>query len=318
MYKLVVKPLNSAAFDYALDHFSRAIELLSENAWENQYRYTCDIFRDAIFVASITNGDKMEVWMNLAMGKATSLEDRVSLYEIKLDHLTENHKFPETVKLLQKVLKEIGYPIKRNPSMLGIMKEFLPVMLRLRNRHPHTLLDLSEMTNPRALAFMKLTVNASTSIFGTAPDILPIVFFRQVRLSLKYGNSRYSPFAYVSFGFALVVFLNQLARGYNFGTLALQLVDKLKADEVRNRVLVTFYAFLSGWKENLRASIDPLERAFELGQKKGDYLYMGFASYFNVGIRFFLGDNLHVLSDRMSSDNAFIYRMNHGVHLLDC
>ncbi len=239
-----------------------------------------------------------------------SLDDRIKAHHIKLNHLSETHRFEEAIAYLLEVLEEIGYGIKRNPGKISIFKEFIQVKWQLRNKTDEDILHLPPMTNERAKAFIQLTVNAQSSIFGTAPDIMPVVIFRQTWLSLKYGNSVYSPYAYVSYGFAQSAFMNELKRGYEFGQLALQLADKLHADVIKAKVLVVFHGFLSYFIDSLRKSPDPLKEAYSIGRTTGDLLYAAFALAFKNEVNFHCGEHLGTVFSSVEEACVTVKEMN--------
>jgi len=301
----------TADFGLALEYFKAAIETIKESDWDIHYEFVLELYSLASESGMITGAlDDAGKWLDILLSKARNTTDRIKAHEIKLNHFTETHQFAETITHLLTVLDEIGYGIKRNPSKVAILKELVGVKWLMLNKNISDIPNLPAMKDERALAFMKLTVSATTSIFGHAPDILPIVFFRLVRLSLKYGNSEYAPFGYISYGFAISVFMGQINQGYDFGKMALELVDKLNAQIVKTKVLVIFYGFLSYWKESLRASIAPLKKAYFIGRQSGDLLYASFASSFHSGIRFYCGDNLQVLLELMTEDCQTINHLN--------
>lgn len=289
-----------AFFNLALTYYKKRLDLVSDEDWSREYSNTKTLFEKAAETAMVCDSDHLgDLWIKTLLEKSKHQLDAVTAYEIKLNYLTGKHDFVGAVKLLLEVLEQLNFTIKRHPSQPAIMKELAQTLWVLKNKKIKDLVDLPLMEDERVFSFMKLTVKGATSIFGTAPDILPIVFFRQVRFSVKYGNCVYSPFAYISFGFAISVFMNQLKKGYEFGQMALVLVDKLKAEEVRNRVLVTFYGFLSYWRDDFSASIKPLMEAYQLGKQRGDYLYASFALSFESSIRLLCGQPLgHILEEK--------------------
>jgi len=306
-----VQASKTADFDLAFRYFKSAIDLLTEEDWDQHYSFVLDLYILATESGLVTGSlEDSEVWLQQSLDHARSTPDRVRIYEIKLNHLSETHQFAETVRQLLLVLDEIGYGIKRNPSKLAILKELIGVKWYLLNKKTSEIANLPTMKDENALAFMRLTVNATVSIFGHAPDILPIVFFRQSRLSLKYGNSVYAPFGYISYGFAISVFLGQVKQGYEFGRMALELVDKLNARVVKTKVMVVFHGFLAYWKDSLRSSAAPLRQAYINGRETGDLLYATFAAAFNGGVRLYSGDNLPILLESLTEDCLTIKRLN--------
>lgn len=301
----------SGAFDFASNYLSSAAEMISESDWSDRYEIALKLYLEATEVALIAGKrTEAETFLTETISKAKTIGDRVKAYEIKLYHLSENHHFLETISLLLHVLDEVGFSIKRNPGKITLLKEYALVKWYLKDKKIHDLLSLPLMENERANIFMRLTVNSLAGIFGAAPDILPLVIFRQVQLSIKYGNSIYAPFAYCFYGFALCAFMNNLEKGYAFGKMSLELTEKLHADIVKTKVLVSFYGFLSYWKDSLRVSVGPLNEAYATGQKTGDLFYAAFALSFQSSIRLHAGDYLPELMEVMTQDCETIKGMN--------
>jgi predicted ATPase len=59
-----------------------------------------------------------------------------------------------------------------------------------------------------------------------------------INLSLKYGNTPLSAFAYACYGLVLCGILGNIEEGYDFGKLALQLLSRFNAKELEAKVYV--------------------------------------------------------------------------------
>jgi len=301
----------SAAFDLSYNYLDTAIGLVKASDWDDHYTMVLNLHNEATEVAFILGKQAAaESLLTASTTNAKTIGDRVKAHEIKLNHLSENHHFPEAIDHLLKVLSEIGYGIKRHPGKFTLLKEYALVKWYLRNKNINDIPEEPLMENERAYIFMRLTVNSLISIFGAAPDILPIVIFRQVQLSLRYGNSLYAPFAYSFYGFALCTFMGDVQKGYKFGKMALLLIQKLNAELVKAKVMVIFYGFLSYWIDSLRLSVLPLGEAYLTGRQTGDFVYAAFALSFQSSIRLHAGDHLPELLEVMTSDCETIKSMN--------
>lgn len=298
-------------FQQAYAYFVNGVGFISDDDWLNQYETALQLYHEATETGMIAGAyDEADQWLQESLRRARNITDRIKAHEIKLSYLSEKHQFPETVAHLLQVLDEIGYGIKRNPSKLTILREFGKVKWRLLSTNITDLPNLPQMNDERAKAFMQLTINSSTSTFGSAPDIVPIIAFRQIWLSLKYGNSVYSPFSYSSYGYAILAFMNDIHNGYEFGKVALKMVDLLDAELIRTKVMVVFYGFLSFWKTSFRESIAPLRQAYHIGIQQGDLLYAAFALSFHDTIRLHVGDYLAELLPIMTDDCQRLQDMN--------
>ena len=300
----------NASFQAAYEYFKDAISRIDSENWNSKYTETLDLYYQAAEVGMITgNRTQAEEWLKLALEKAKNIEDRVRAHEIKLNHLCETHLFAEAIDYLLIALDEIGYGIKRHPGKLTILREYLGVQWQLRNTSIDDIPKLPLMKDARAKAFVKLTVMATVSIYGWATDILPIVFFRQVKLSLKYGNSQYSAYSYSAFGFALIAFMGNLNRGFKFGKTALEVARQMNAHVIKTKVNVVFYAFLSFWKDSLITSLPHLEDAYIAGRQTGDLFYASFALHFQSSIKLQAGRPLGKLSQTTLEDGLTLKKM---------
>jgi len=301
----------TVSFELSFKYSKRSISLLKESDWHQHYEIVLEIFNQAAEMGMIAGEfETAEEYLKKSLDNAKNFNDRIKAHEIKITHLSETHQFPETVNYLLKVLDEIGYGIKRNPGKLEILKEYLMVKFQFLGKSPEDILNLPENNNDRAKAFIKLTVMAGVALFGSAPDILPIVNFRQTRLSLKYGNTEYSPYSYSAYGFAITAFMNDVAKGYDLAKMSLRLVERNKSEVIKAKVMVVFYAFLAYWKDSLLESAEPLKEAYLTGRQTGDLLYASFAALFYNQIRLFAGHNLGELLESLTNDCNTIKNLN--------
>ena len=300
------------ASDFALayGYFVNGIRLLTEADWSAHYEAALQLHNQATEVGMVTGAhNEAEKWLQESLRRSRTIDDRIKAHEIKLNQFSKNHQFAETIVHLLAVLEEIGHGVPRNPSKLAILREFAQVNWYLRNKTIETIPKMPPMQDERARAFLKVVVNSATSIFGFAPELAPILYFRCIRLSLQHGLSVYAPFSFMGYA-TIQLFFGHTRKGYAYGRMALRLVDQLEANEVRAKVMVIFYGFISFWHDSLRESIEPLRQAYWVGRQNGDLLYAAFALSFRSAVRLHAGDNLIELLASMTEDNQLILEMN--------
>ncbi|MES2797292.1 MAG: adenylate/guanylate cyclase domain-containing protein [Bacteroidota bacterium] len=302
-YKVGIEAKKMASFELAFSYLKSALLLMNMADWDENYNLMMNLHNDAAECGMIVgeSGVANEL-LETSLKRAKNFEDKNKAHEIRLVHLSETHQFPETVALLLEILDEIGYGIKRNPSKLAILTEFAKVKLFLLGKNIDDIPNLPEMHHEKAKAFIRLTTVATVSIFGTAPDILPIIYFRQVYLSLRYGNSEFSAFSYCGFGFAITVAMGDVINGYDFAKMSLKLLEKNNSPMIKAKVMVAYYGFLAYWKDSLFEVITPLREAYYIGRQTGDLLYASFAASFYNHMRMFTGDKLGEVFESMTED----------------
>ncbi|MBK9271010.1 MAG: AAA family ATPase [Saprospiraceae bacterium] len=301
-------------FDLAFNFFLHSTSLISKSDWRTNYEFCLSVHHAAAESGmKIGKYKQAHQFLDESLNNSKDPMDRILAHEIKLLHFCETHQFPSAIEYLLDVLKEIGYRVRRNPSKLEILKEFIYVKWFFIGKQVDELIHLPEMKEEKPLAFIKLTGMAQVAIFGSAPDILPIINFKQVSLSLKYGNSPYLPYALAAHGFAITVFMGDLAKGHDLAKTALQMTERPDALLIKARVMVIYYGFLSYWKNPIVASKAPLKEAYLLGRQTGDLLYASFALAFHNEIRFYIGDHLSQLLTDQSNDCLLIKNLKQNL-----
>lgn len=71
-----------------------------------------------------------------------------------------------------------------------------------------------------------------------------IIVFKQVQLSILYGNAPESTYAYASYGLILCGVLGEIDTGYEFGEMALLLLERLNAFKVKSKTLFAVNCFI--------------------------------------------------------------------------
>ena len=123
---------------------------------------------------------------------------------------------------------------------------------------------------------MRILSRITSSAYIAAPQLLPLIAFKQVFLSVKYGNSNESIYAYATYGLILCGVIGDIVAGYQFGELALKLLERSDSKQIKTSTLETVYGFIKHWRGHLKETLIPLLEAYKNGRETGD---LEFASY---------------------------------------
>ncbi len=306
-YQVGLNSKLSTDYDLAYSYFRTAISLLgAEEMNENRELYIILHREAAESGMKLGYYEEANNYLEKSIQSAKTIEDKVSAYEIKLTHYCETHQFQRAIDYLIIVLNDLGYKISRNPSKIEILIEFLKVKFLFIGKKAEDITNLNEIQNEKAYAFIKLTTMATIAIFGTAPDILPIINFKQISESLKNGKSPFLPYSLAAHGFAITVFMNDIKRGHELAYIALKMTELPESKLIRAKVMVIYYAFLSYWKNPFIESKEPLKEAYLNGRQSGDLLYACFALSFHYEVRFYAGENINEILKESTEANLTI------------
>ena len=263
--------LNSA-FNTALDYFDCGIELLGHqpDPWASHYDLALALYTEATEAAYLSGKfDLMDVWFREILDRANSTLETVKPYEIRILAYKAENRFLDAINTGLELLDALGEKFPRNPNAGHVFRDLALTHFALRGRSNEDLMALPLMTDPEKSAAMRIIADITSSVYWGMPNLVPLIVFRMVRLSLKYGNHPVSCFAYGSYGVLLCGVLGAMREGYRYGQLALDLLDKLNAKEWKAQIYVTPYALIFHWNEHIRNTLRPLQQSFQIGMETG-------------------------------------------------
>ena len=263
--------LNSA-FPTALEYLECGISLLQSrpDPWTSHYDLGLALFSEATEAAYLDGKfEQMDGWFHEVLDHAHTILEKVKPYEIRILAYKAENKFREAIHTGLEVLELLGERFPKNPNAVHVFRDLGTTALALRGRSNDDLMALPLMTDPEKRAAMRIIADITSSVYWGMPNLVPLIVFRMVRLSLRYGNHPVSCFAYGSYGVLMCGVLGFMRTGYRYGQLALDLLDKLNAKEWKAQIYVTPYALIFHWNEHVRNTLRPLQQSFQIGMETG-------------------------------------------------
>jgi PAS domain S-box-containing protein len=313
------KAKGAAAYEPALNYLETGIELLlqsKEEIWSRDYDLALALYVEAAEAAYL-NGDftVMETLAKVVLQHAKTLLDKVKVYEVKIQACQAQNKPLEAVNTALSVLKLLGLRFPNKPNVAHILLALLRTKLALIGKRPENLINLPQMTDLHKLAAIRILAKASPAIYVATPNLLPLVITKMVDLSLKYGNAAESTTAYGGYGVILCGAVGDIEAGYQFGQLALQLVEKLDAPEFKARVLTIANAFIRHWKDHAEETLAPLHEAYQSGLEVGDLDFAVLGPQTAMFHSFFIGHDLTKVSEEMAAYRGVIVQLKQELFL---
>ncbi len=199
------------------------------------------------------------------------------------------------------MLKLLGIELPEKPNKLQILLGFIRTKFTLRGKRVEDLINLPQMTDPDKLAAMRIILMVGSAAYVAVPNLVPLIVFKQINLSLKYGNASESSYGYTGYGVTLCSVIGDINRGYKFGQLALSLLDKFNTKELKARIYLVVNDLIKHSKEHLRETLQPLKSAYSSGLETGDLEFAALSANAYCYHAYFVGQNLGTLEQEMAS-----------------
>ena len=316
------KAKSATAYRSAIAYLTQGIELLEPDHWQSQYALSLAL-HEAIAEAIYLSGafEQLNAMVDVTLKSARTLLDKIAVYETKIQaHMAQN-QLTDAIKTGLNVLKQLGIELPETPNNIQILLGLVKTKLLLKGKSPKDLVDLPTMTAPEKLAAMRILSSMISAAFSGAPKLLLLVTFQQVRLSVRHGNMPLSAFAYAWYGTILCGVFTDINTGYEFGQLALSVLEKFQAKDLRCRTGFTVNSFVNPWKHHLSLTMPGLQEAYQSGVETGDLEYAAWSALLQGMHLYWSGDDLsNVVSivqahneaiSRWKQNNALVYNQTY-------
>ena len=283
----------SAAFDAALMFVNAGIDRLPDTKWRDNYPLTLALYDLAAVVAYLCSqfeqADRLIVTI---LENARNLLDKISAYETKILADIAHSQMQDAISTALDVLKQLGIQLPKQPTLIDVLLGLAKTKLILGTKKTAQLIDLPSMSNPNALAAMRILSSTTSAAYIGAPKLMPLLVFEQINLSVRYGNTALSAVAYAWYGLILCGVVVDIETGYQFGQLALQVLECSNAIDLKAQTLFATYSFTSHWREPLKDTIPSLLEAYQTGLETGDAEYASWAAVSYSFSLFWAGEHL--------------------------
>ncbi|MEG4325540.1 ATP-binding protein, partial [Microcoleus sp. herbarium5] len=224
--------------------------------------------------------------------RTQNLLEKVKVYELKVSFYFNQNQPQAAIDIALEALKMLGVYIPRTPQKLKILKELFLTKLALRNKQIEDLLELPPMADPNKIAVLRILMNMSPATFVAAPDMFPLIVFKMVTLSLKYGNAPLSSFGYGNYGSLQCGVLGDMDAGYRYGQMAQALLERFHTNLHNSQISLIFNSFIRHWSEGGRASFTGLIEGIQSGIETGDISNACYCASFYSNYIFLSGEPL--------------------------
>ncbi|KYC39236.1 serine/threonine protein kinase [Scytonema hofmannii PCC 7110] len=305
------KALASTAYIAAVQYLTTSIQLLASDTWKTNYDFTLALHETAAEAAYLSgNFELVEQLIEVVLVQAKTLLDRVKVYEIKIQANGAQNKPRQAIDVAVGFLKLLGIEFPDRPNQTNIHLEMAELTSNLAGRRIEDLIDYPEMTEPHSLAAMRILSNVASFAYQAVPELFPLLVFKQINLSLKYGTSPLSALVYTRYAIILCGVVGDIEFGYRLGKLSLDLLARFQVKDTIPQVVMGFNGTIRHWKEHIREILPSLLEVYSISLETGSLEYAAYALYCYSYYVYFMGGELSLLKQQIENHSHAIEQTN--------
>ncbi|CAB9512792.1 expressed unknown protein [Seminavis robusta] len=284
-----------SAFSAACCYFETGISLLGDGLWGDQYDLSLHLHNAAAEMAFI-GGDhaKTERMVNAITQNARRFEDVLQAYKTQLLCFMSRERHEEAISLGCKVSGQLGQQFPKKVGPIGLVMDLLKTKRVLRRIDDEEILKLPPMTDFRAIGLMSIIHVMYGSLIISNVMAAPLVGFRLVRLTVRYGLS---PLSSIGFGIYASVLgrLGLVEPAARYGQLALRLMEKFPLSGASPKTLCTVWGDALPASVSYRNCVDPIVESHRLGISRGATHVAMIAAFVHCAMTLVIGAPLRTL-----------------------
>jgi histidine kinase len=298
---------NSAAFEIAMSLFCSGLDLLTDQEWSSDRSLTMELHIAAAQAAYLTTDfQKMEQLASKVLTSRPDQLERLRIFEIMIQALMAQKQQRKAIIMGLDALNSLNINLPSDPKTHHILLGYSKIRNILRGWTPQRLQSLPEMSDPIILSTMRLISNLYSPAYFASPNLVPILSFKQIELSIKYGNSEMAPVAYSSYAFVLCGVFDRIDEGYRLYQTAMKIQNQYKSNQFKAKTTLIGGLLVLHWKEHLQNSLTPLLNGYHIGLESGDLEYSTYSLLIYLEHTWFLGTNLSKVNSEMDRYCAVI------------
>lgn len=264
----------NAAYIPAYTYINTGIQFLSDDFWNNQYHLSLLLYNEAAETAYMSaQFEEMDQAIDVIFSHVTQLLDKVTAYRIRILSFKARNQLIDSIETGLELLAALGVNFPQNPTQDDTALALGQTMELLKEHSLDEIYHFPEMVDPAMKAALTIIADVNSSVYWARAELFPFMVFKAVELSVKYGNTPISAFGYSTYGVILSGVVGDMPQAFEFGEMALKLIDKFQAKEWITQLYTPHYALIVHWNQHIKHTLKPLEESFHIGLETGAIEY---------------------------------------------
>ncbi|THB66693.1 MAG: diguanylate cyclase [Gammaproteobacteria bacterium] len=311
------KALKSNAYKSSLGYFKNGISLLEKDYWIKRYDFTLEIFQKATVAAQLSaNYQDMHEYADEVISNAQVELDKTIVYKAMILGYASQNQPLQGVRVGLLALEKLGAGLPEKPYKIRLIFELLSIKRRMFGVSIKDLVDMPIIEDRRILSIIDINAVIASLAYYSAPKLFPLIVLMSIKYRIIHGNNSSSSYAFAGFGLFHCGVLGDIESGYEFGQLALKLVDKFNAKIAASRTLFVTHYFINHWKKSVIGTLPQLLEGYKVGLDTGDLEFAALSAFIYSSNLYISGACLEDVETEMSKYSEAIYKLNHNtIHI---
>ncbi|MGD1939476.1 MAG: AAA family ATPase [Cyanophyceae cyanobacterium] len=277
------KAKTSLAYSAALSYVSMGTSLIDDGAWQQEPALAMKLYRARVDIEYLCGHFETALtWVEAALEKASTELEKADIYTQQMVLYILSGDYDLGIETAYKAFAALNITVPLDNPAAEAQRLRDQIDTHLQGQQIDSLMALPMMIDPAKKLALKLLDELLPSTYVAKPELFAWVINQAVVYTIDYGLHPSSCHCFSCYGM-LLVFEENYADAYAFGSIALQLAQQWNEHLQISRTAHVLSAFLMGWSKPVEQS-DPIQKLV-----KSDLTYMGYSYAECFGNKFLAG-----------------------------
>ncbi len=296
--KAALKAKNSAAYGSASDYLQNGFAMLSDDAWQNHYLVTRDLYRERAEIEYLVgNFENSEKFIDYLLGNLRTDLEKAEIYNLYIVQKTMSADFKEAISAGRKALKLLDITLPEGDSDRAFDEELHTTYENLGDKKIADLIHEPDMQDERRRLQILVLTNICSPAYRSDQALFRILVLKAVNISLNHGLVVESCYTFSAYGLLRGCILGDFEIGYQFGLLALNISEKYNNPTQDCRANFVLSSTLVHWVRHAREADVVSDRCYNDGLDSGEFQFAGYILTYKLTNLIFQGKNLLQLKE---------------------
>lgn len=316
LYHAGVAARQTTAVEQALDIFECCDDLLRSCDSEKKSGLSLNVrleLGECQFICGRVEEAKQSFETLIAKYRET--EELIRIKRKYINLFASNGDFEKVIELGMEILAHLNF--KLDPKHLVI--DLIQCKLLLSRKKIKQLKNAPAIKDQRLLYILETLTVMAPAASRVNDQAAASIALKMAVLSMKYGNSDYSPVAYAAYCCTLFHILKDPKKGKQLEDAVLELLHQSEKASLKSTAYGILGLLIHHWSNPLKDTIGCLEKSIEEGEKEGVFLYGNYAITFTIMTKYVMGTPLAELKQYINQSRKKHKRLEHYLtrHIYD-
>lgn len=294
-----MKAKKANAYTPAIGYLNSALAFMGINCWQENADLAYMVYKQLAECEQLVGQYELaEQFYRMIFSKVTDRDKKVEIYQLMMMLNNYLSKYDDVLQIGIKALNIFNFKIPMRELKTQCLNEILK--LKIFNKYDRLEKMAQSMIcseENEVIQIINVLSIMQLAALQVNYELFAYLALKMINLSAKYGLTKYTPIAFISYAIMLIIRRN-FSESLKYANLALVVASKAGDISVTAKVYTLYGVMFNHWQHPLATNLDFLSKGYQYAIESGELLWVAINRSIYCGLLFSSGKALpEILSE---------------------